>query len=562
LLQFPEFIGCRSLLRGPSLYGLLVMLASITSAHAEAPRIFAITDVRIVTTPGQVIDNGTVVLRDGLIESVGADVEAPPDAKIITGQDSWTVYPAFIDAASAVGLESESTNGPPGRPGGGNDKQRPGSPHELEAVHPEKAVVDQLDVSHSSVERHRELGFAVTHVLPAKGVFRGESAVILLRDAPARELILVDRLAQVIALETSSFMASKYPSSSIGAVATVRQTLLDARRQLVWNQRYAANPVGMRHPEYRASDAPLLAVLRRERPVVFVSGAGLDPGRFNAFATEFELRAMTVAEGLAHRFDDLHAAGMPILLPLELPEKPELGNADDALEISLNELQAIVRAPGLPAELAAAGIEFALVTVGMKSTRSFSENLAAVVEAGLTPEQALAAVTTVPARLLGLERTLGTIEPGKQANLLVVEGELFTDKPALRHLFVDGYHEEIEAEETIGDPNAVEDPRGTWEITTEVMGRSSESTWTITGSEDQYRGFSESSRAGKRQFKRVDLVGNALTVVSETPRGEIDITVVVTGEMLEGETTMESPRGSAKMKIEGRLVSGPESNEQ
>ena len=442
--QIPGFFTVRTLLRG-----LLVMMLVVASAHAAAPRIFAITDVRIVTAPGQVIDGGTVVLRDGLIESVGAGVEAPPDATIIVGQDGWTLYPAFIDAASTVGLDSEPANGPPGRPGGGGDKKRPGSPHELEAVHPETAVVDQLDVSHSSVERHRELGFAVAHVLPAKGVFRGESAAILLRDAPARELILVDRLSQVIALETSSFMARQYPSSSIGAVATVRQTLLDAQQQLIWNERYAADPVGMRHPGYRASDAPLFAVLRREQPVVFVSGAGLDPGRFNAFATTFGLRAMTVAEGLAHRLDDLHAAGMPILLPLELPEKPELENADDERETGLRELQAIVRAPGLPAALSAVDIEFAFVTAGMKSPRDFPENLAAVVEAGLAPEQALAAVTTVPARLLGLERTLGTIEPGKLANLLIVEGELFTDKPTLRHMFVDGYHEEIEAKKPL-----------------------------------------------------------------------------------------------------------------
>jgi len=557
LKQVSAFFSPGTLLRG-----LLVMFVIIAGAQAEAPNIFAITDVRIVTAPGQVIENGTVVLRNGLIESVGADVKAPADARIIAGQDNWSVYSAFIDAASSAGLESEPAKGPPGRPGNQDAKQQPGSPHELAAVHPELAAADHLVISDTSVERYRELGFSVAHVLPAKGVFRGESTVILLRDAPVRELILADRLNQVIALEISSFMARKYPSSSIGAVAAVRQTLLDAQRQLVWTERYSANPAGLRHPQYRASDAPLLALLRGEQQVVFVSRADLDPGRFNALASEFDLPAMTVAKGLGHRIEDLQAAGMPILLPLALPEKPEIDTEDEVLETSLQEMQAVLRAPGLPAALAKADIQFAFVTVGMKSVRDFSENLAAVVETGLTPKQALAAVTTVPARLLGMERTLGTIEPGKQANLLVVEGELFTAKPAFRHVFVDGYHEKIEAEETIGDPNAVVDPRGTWEVTTEVMGRSSESTWEITGGEDNYRGFSESSRAGKRQFKSVELSGNALTVVSETPRGAIDITVVVTDESFAGETTMESPRGSAKMKIEGRRIAGPESNEQ
>jgi imidazolonepropionase-like amidohydrolase len=544
---------------------LFAALLIATGAWADAPRIHAITDVRVVTAPGRVIDAGTVVLRDGRVEAVGAGIAPPPDARVIAGAENWTVYPAFIDAAASLGLDSEAggggAGGPPGRPRSAAEPSRPGARHELEPVHPQDAVVDALDFAHASVARHRELGFAVAQVLPGSGVFRGQSAVVLLRDGPAPELVLSDRNAQVIALETSSFMARQYPSSVIGALAAVRQTLLDAQRQMTWSERYAADPAGMRRPEFRASDAALLAILRGERPVVFVARAGLDPGRFSAIANEFELRGMTVATGLGHRAEDLLAAQMPLLLPLEMPEQPELGDADEARETTLRELQAVVRAPGLPAALHEAGVEFALVTAGMKSVRAFHENLAAVVAAGLPEDQALAAVTTTPARLLGLDRTLGTIEPGKLANLLVVEGDLFVDKPQFRHVFVDGYHEEIEAEEIIGDPDAVVDPRGTWEITTAVMGRSSDSTWTIRGSAGNYDGHSESSRGDRNDFRRVELRGNAMTVVSATPRGEFEITVVITGEKLSGETTMESPRGSATMKVEGRRVSGPESEQ-
>lgn len=527
------------------------------AAHAERPRIYAIPEVRIVTAPGQVIERGTLVMRDGFIEAVGPGVTIPDDAEVIPAEDGWTVYAAFIDAASAVGLQPEPEAGPPRGPAGEKPGRR-GVPHELKPVHPEQAIVDQLDVGHSSIERHRDLGFAVAHVLPQKGVFRGESAVILLREAPAKELVLVDRLGQVVALETSSFMARQYPSSRIGAVAAVRQVLFDTQRQQLWNERYAANPLGMQHPDYRGSDATLLAILQRQQPVVFVALTGLDPGRFNGIASTFELRGMTVGQGLGDRSDNLSAAGMPVLLPLEMPEQRDLDDPDDVLAMGLREMQATVRAPGLPAALTDAGVEFAFVTAGMKSVRKFSENLAAVVETGFTADAALAALTTTPARLLGLDRALGTIEVGKQANILVVNGDLFTPKPEFRHLFVNGYHEEIEAEETIGDPNAVVDPRGTWEIISEVMGRTAESTWTVTGTEGNYRGFSESSRAGKSQFSSVDLKGNALTVFSSSSRGDLEITVVISGETLSGSTVMESARGSAKMEIEGRRISGPE----
>jgi len=538
-------------------------LVTADMAGAEAPRIHAITGVRIVTAPGKVIQNGTVVLRDGLIDGVGAKLAVPADAEVIAAEPDWTVYPAFIDAASSVGLDTEAPAAPARGPRGGTEEKRLGVRHELKAVHPEDGVVDRVDFANASIKAHREMGFAVAQVLPDKGVFRGESAVLSLRGAPAPEAVVNGRAAQVIALETSSFMAREYPSSTFGAVATVRQVFLDAARQGEWSERYAANPSGMTPPEYRSSDAPLLAVLRGELPPVFVVINGLDPGRFNNLAREFSLKGMTVARGLGDREADLRAAGMPLLLPLEMPERPALKDADSIIETGLEEMQEILLAPRLPAALDAAGVEFAFVTAGMKSARRFPENLAAVVKAGFPADKALAAVTTTPARLLGLSRSMGTIEPGKQANLMVVEGELFTDKPKLRHLFVQGYHEEIKEEATIGDPNAVVDPRGTWSINTEVMGRSAESTWTITGTPEaggkmRYAGFSDSARSGKRDFRSVELKGNAMTVISSGPGGELKMTVIVAGESLSGETTMESERGSANMKVQGRRISGPE----
>jgi imidazolonepropionase-like amidohydrolase len=539
----------------------LALCAALAAAGAQAerPRTYAITGARIVTAPGAVIEQGTLVLRDGLVESVGAGVAAPPDAEVIAAEDGWTVYPALVDAASAVGLDTEAAAAPPARGRNGEEPPRLGSPHELKAVRPEQAVLDQVDVRHSSVARHREMGFGAAHVLPLKGIFRGESAVLMLRDGPPVELVARPRVAQVVALETSSFMTRQYPSSKFGAVAAVRQAFLDAQRAGEWNARWAANPAGMAPPEFRASDAALLAALRGERPLAWVALTALDAGRFAGLAAEFGLKGgMVVARGLGDRADALAAAGMPVLLPLELPAKPEAGSADDVLEAGLEDMQAWHAAPRLPAALGDGGVTVAFVTAGMKNPRKFTENLGAVVKAGLPADRALAAVTTTPARLLGLARALGTLEPGKQANVMVVAGDLFDGKASVRHLFVQGYHEEFEAEKAVGDPNAVVDPRGKWTVTTEVMGRTSESTWTIAGERDAWTGSSESARAGKRDFTSVTLKGNALTVVSPGQGGEMKVTVVVTGDAFEGDSTMTSERGSVTMKLEGRRAAGPQ----
>jgi len=253
---------------------------------------------------------------------------------------------------------------------------------------------------------------------------------------------------------------------------------------------------------------------------------------------------------------------MPVLLPLELPEKPPLADEGDLEETDLAALRAPLNAPRLAGMLADAGVRFAFVTAGMKNPRSFPETLAAIITAGLPRDQALAAVTTTPAALLGMSASMGTLEPGMQANVLVTDGDLFVAKPKLRHLFVAGYHEAIEPPKTVGDPNAVIDPRGTWRVTSEVMGRASESTWTITGTDQpdgsrHYAGSSEGAR-GKRDFTSVDVEGNAMTVVSTGPSGEMKVTVVVIGDTFSGDSTMTSPRGSVTMKFEGRRVAPPE----
>ncbi|MEE8585275.1 MAG: amidohydrolase family protein [Acidobacteriota bacterium] len=540
---------------------------AVTALQAERPWIYAITDVKIVQAPGQVIEKGTIVLRDGLVEAVGVNVQPPPDAQVIEGQEGWTVYPAFIDAAAKLALPSEEQPG--GAAGGPPNigqliaqmaqpaKPRPGAPHELSKVRPEAAVVNQLDFSDSKIKRHRKLGFAVSHVIPPSGIVRGQSALIALRSGDPRQLVLRGRVAQVRALPTGSFFAREYPGSKMGAVAALRQALLDAQRQSEWERRYQANPVGMQRPEFRTSDESLIAVTRGQETVLFVALSTLDHGRFKTLAEEFGLNGMVLGMGCQELPYRLQASGMPVLLPLKFPKKPKVEEEDERRETGLKDMQAYLRAPKLPKQLAEAGVDFALVSSGMSAT-DFSKNLHKAVEAGLSHDQALAALTTVPARLLGISQVAGTLQAGRIANLMVVNGDLFAEKPDLRYLFVDGRHEEFEVKEQKGDPTAQVDPTGVWEVTVQVMGRDNESTWTIEGSPGDYSGYSEGQR-GRRDFNSVELEGNALTIRTPSPMGgELEFTLIITGDTLEGEANIDTPQGSFTIQAKGKRVSGPE----
>ena len=106
---------------------LLVAVVCVLSAAESRAQSFAITNARIVTVSGTTIEKGTVVVRNGLIDAVGANVRAPADARVIDGT-GLTVYPGFIDALTNIGIQAQPTPQPQGRGQGGPAAQQSTQP--------------------------------------------------------------------------------------------------------------------------------------------------------------------------------------------------------------------------------------------------------------------------------------------------------------------------------------------------------------------------------------------------------------------------------------------------
>src|SRR5213593_1273445 len=163
------------------LMGTGIAVLPVSSALAERPRVFAITSARVIVAPGQVVEEGTVVLRDGLIEAVGKDVKVPPDAVTVDGKGK-TVHAGFIDACSEAGLArpdgAAAAGGPPppAGPAGGRTsvtQPPPGAVHPITRVRPEKRMLDQLEISEKDDEKRRNMGFTAALAVPGPGIFRG-----------------------------------------------------------------------------------------------------------------------------------------------------------------------------------------------------------------------------------------------------------------------------------------------------------------------------------------------------------------------------------------------------
>ncbi|TMQ67861.1 MAG: amidohydrolase, partial [Candidatus Eisenbacteria bacterium] len=403
----------------------------------------AIVGARIVPAPGQVIERGTVVIRDGVIVAVGPHVAVPADARIWKA-DSLTVYPGLIDAFVAPPPEAPRAQ----REGTGRRQRQAAEPekpkgagHALASVHPEFHMAEALPLDKDQVEALRAAGFAAVQAVPRDGILRGQSAVAGLEDGSPRAAVLEEDAMQVIALEPAP---EGYPGSLMGAIAVVRQAFLDARWYGEVQATYARSPQGKERPETNVSLEALQPTVKGTRPALFVADEMLEVLRSAAIAREAGVKAVVVGAGDEYkRVSEIAAAGMALVVPVTFPEPPDLSDPDQAVEVSTEELRHWYRAPENAAILARHGVPFALTANGLKDVKAFRARVGQAIERGLTPAEALAAVTTTPARILGLSDRLGTIGPGKIANLTVVRGDLFSEKSKVRDVWVDGDRYEV-----------------------------------------------------------------------------------------------------------------------
>lgn len=434
--------------------GFLVLLVGSSSGDDRTPRVHALVDARVVVHPDKILERATVVVRDGVVTEVG-DVQPPADARIwdLRGR---TLYPGLIEAyfdpeAGKRGKERSRDEARESSAKGGTADEA-GMRHPNAKVRAESRVAETLQLDDETLEELRAAGFAMAHLVPSRGIFRGQSAVVSLRPGEPRAQILRADVAQIVAFESGSWGDESYrrnptyPGSLMGAVALVRQTLLDAGWARAARQKYEASPAGTERPQTNLSIDVLAVVLPPEvsMPVWLLTEDVLGTLRSQALAREFELQAVLIGNGEEYQeLSQIQGAGFPVVVPVSYPEPPRFEDDDEALDVELEELRHWNAAPTNLARLHAAGVSLALTSNGLEKRGEFRAHVARAVEEGLPEPVALAAVTTVPARLLGLEKQVGTIERGKVASFTVSDGDLFDESTRILEIWVDGDRYEV-----------------------------------------------------------------------------------------------------------------------
>lgn len=526
---------------------LLLMLPSGLNAQGSdedrppVTRAFFLNNAFVVQSPGKVIDLGGVLIRDGLIQAVGKDLKAPADAKVLEA-DSMYIYAGFIDGLSNLGVpkpkEDESSN----RGRGGQREYNPS--YERAGIQTERSVVDLLSPADKTLSEMRAIGFTAAHVVPRGGMLPGQGAVILLDGKKAGNMVVSEGNSLFAQFKGASGV---YPNTDMAIMSKFRELYTQARQHKTHAGNYAKNARGMSRPAKNDVLAAFGQSIDGDRPIFFAVDGIKEMHRAISLSKElgFPLGLADVRMG-EKAIAPLKASGASIFLTLDLPKakkKDDKEEETDKEKIKLEEQRAAAMKmhEEQAAMLSKADLAFGFSSRSTKA-KDVRANLGRMIKAGLTEDQALSALTTAPAKMLGLSDIMGTVEKGKIANLVVTDQPYFAEGSNIRYVFVDGMPSEYEVKKKkkkkAGDPDAVVVAAGEWNLEIDVpMEQMQSPTLTIMDDGGSLSGKLVSGM-GTNEISDMTLDGDSLVFSFSAGDGGQSVTVTfeltIDGNSLEG----------------------------
>jgi imidazolonepropionase-like amidohydrolase len=383
-------------------YTTMVLTAMACAALTPSARAdddtFVLQAAKVVTVSGDVLaDGGSVYVSSGRVEDVKPGYVNPWGAEVREHKDDW-LLPGMIEAHSQGGLER------------GNE-QAPNTPF--------VSVLDGLDPLSTYFEELLRDGVTTVFVVPGDATLLGGQGLVLKPVGRTAEEMIVRRAAGLkIAL------APRRGTSRMAQLAELRRTLDTARR--AEGGRVVENPdETARDPRQEA----LVRLLAGDLPAVMACSAPVDVSNALRIMDEYGLSGfVTLGTGARRALPLLASSGLPCVMPPSLDPvetDPETGSETRRRLVS---------------EFDAAGVPIVLQgdEASPYGQRSLWYQAAVAVSQGLSRAEALKAVTLQPARLLQVADRVGSIEKGKDANLVLWSGDPLDPISHVRHVYIEG----------------------------------------------------------------------------------------------------------------------------
>jgi imidazolonepropionase-like amidohydrolase len=382
---------------------------------------FVLTNVKIFVSPEKTIENGTIVVRHGKIEAIGASVFIPDDLMKIDGQ-KHVVVPSFIELNSTIGLpeyqekklsEDEQNTGQQSSPFYWNN-----------SIHPEYSPIEKYALNQTALTDLHKMGFglAVTHI--GDGIAQGYGSLVSLGSGPVNEQLLKSEVAGFYSFRKGRNSQS-YPSSQMGCIALLRQALYDSE----WYEKYGTEP-----------NLSLEALNKQKKlPCFFSTSDQYELLRATAIDREFKRSFVLIGSGheyeLGKVFDTLKHS---LVIPIDFPEAYDLKDPYVARQIPFGDLKHWELASSNLKFLADQKASFSITSAGLKSSDAFWTNLHQAFAQGFTPKDALNSLTLIPAKTLGIDSEYGSLDAGKWAYFSVFEQDPFLYKTQVLEIVTKG----------------------------------------------------------------------------------------------------------------------------
>ena len=405
-------------------------LCASVRVSAQENVTYAITHAKIFTLTGSPIDEGILVIRDGKIAAVGANVNVPTGAQVIDGK-GLQVYPGLFDPVTQMGLSEISA------------VSATVDTAETGAFNPDAVAAEAILPSSQHISVTRAAGITEVLAVPASGGFDsgrssnilgGQASAIHLTGWTINDMLIKKSVAMVLdwpEIETASFDFATFSRKNkpYPEAKQERDKQVDELSDWLDNARHYAQAWGHGGPAEYQRDLKLEAlvpVIRGELPVLVFANRARDIKAAVEFCDKQKLKMILAGGAEAYKVKELlRSKNIPVVL------QPTLSaplNEDDPYDRSLTQ----------PAELVDARVKIAFGSFDNSFARRLGQQAANAVAYGLPYDEALKAVTLYPAQIFGLAEQIGTLETGKIANIIVTNGdplELTTD---VRYLFIKG----------------------------------------------------------------------------------------------------------------------------
>ncbi len=380
-------------------------------------------------TPDSEIKNGTLLIYKGKIVAVGNSISIPQNS-IIIDLEGKHIYASFIDPFTNFGIKK------PKRQGGsifssGTQPQWKASREGYywnDHIKPENSALTDFKYDDKKATEYVNEGFGVLNTHMPDGIIRGTGLLVALNNQGTEgERLLSDRSSQFLSFEKSNTSKQVYPTSLMGAMALLRQVYHDAS----W---YASGNADNK-------DLALEALERNKNlPQIFEAGSRINGFRADKIGDQFDIKYTIVGGGDEYaRIDKVKATNATYIIPLDFPEAYDVSDPFMTNLVSLGDMRHWNQAPTNPAMLSKSGISFSLTTHKLKKVADLKARLMKAIEHGLDKKTALAALTTVPAKILGKSNQLGSLKKGAYANFLITKEELFTKDNIIYENWVQGH---------------------------------------------------------------------------------------------------------------------------